>query len=58
MFKVIERFRDLQDDHIYEIGDKYPWDKRQVSKKRIKELSTDANALGKVFIEKVEEKGE
>lgn len=55
MYKVIRRFKDLKDsDHIYEIGDVFPWDGRRVSKKRISELATSKNAIGEPLIEEVE----
>lgn len=54
MFKVIKRFIDLKDDnHIYNAGDKFPWDGRRVSKKRLEELSTAKNKRGIPLIEEV-----
>lgn len=53
-YKVIEKFKDLSDDHIYEVGDIFPYDGRRVSKKRIEELSTDKNKREIALIEKVE----
>lgn len=57
MFKVIYRFADLQDDnHVYEVGDKYPRDGYEVADSRIAELSGNGNKIGKPLIEKVVEK--
>lgn len=47
MYKVIERFADLQDDnHIYEIGDTFPRKGSKPSKERIEELASDSNKIG------------
>lgn len=47
MYKVIERFMDLQDEnHIYEIGDTYPRKGSKPSKERIEELASDKNLIG------------
>ncbi|GFI49976.1 hypothetical protein AALB51_16725 [Lachnospiraceae bacterium 62-26] len=52
-YRVIHKFRDLQDDnHIYSVGDEYKGKKSQA---RIKELSTDANKIGRPLIEKITE---
>jgi len=55
-YKVIEDFKDLEDnEHIYIAGkDIYPREGLEPSKKRIKELSTDKNKIGKILIKKVE----
>ena len=53
---VYEKFKDLEDnDYIYKKGDIYPREGLEPSKKRIKELSSDKNKIGKVLIQKVEE---
>ena len=47
MYKVIERFADLQDEnHIYEIGDTYPRKGSKPSEERIEELASDQNKIG------------
>lgn len=52
-YRVIYKFRDLKDnDRIYNVGDEYEGKK---SPARIKELSTDANKIGRPLIEKVME---
>lgn len=57
--EVIHRFKDLQDNnHIYKVGDIYPREGLEPTKKRIKELSTDKNKIGKVLIRKKEEEAE
>ena len=53
---VYKSFKDLEDnDYIYKKGDIYPREGLEPSKKRIKELSSDKNKIGKVLIQKVEE---
>ena len=57
MFRVMVEFADLQDNnHVYRVGDKYPHTKRRVAKKRIEELISSSNKIGKPLIEKVEGK--
>lgn len=53
-FEVISRFRDLQDNHVYAEGDVFPHDGRQVSKKRIKALTSEDNKAGYPVIKEVE----
>lgn len=58
-YKAIVAFVDLQDNNrVYHPGDKFPWDDKKVSNKRIIELATDKNKLHKPVIEKVEEETE
>ena len=55
MYKVIVRFKDLQDDnHVYLVGDTFPRKGAEVSAKRISELSTKKNRRGIALIEEVE----
>lgn len=57
MYKAIERFKDLQDDnHQYEVGDKFPREGFEVSEERLNELASDANARGRAVIRKVNNK--
>lgn len=54
-YRAIENFCDKQDDfRVYGVGDEFPRSGLEVSEERIQELATDANALGKPLIEKVE----
>ena len=56
-YRVINSFKDLEDNnHIY-IKDKdiYPREGLEPTKKRIKELTSTKNKIGKVLIEKIEE---
>lgn len=56
MFKVIKKFRDLQDnDYIYEVNDIYPHDNREVPVERIEELAGKKNKIGKILIQKLKE---
>ncbi|MGA3598583.1 hypothetical protein [Lysinibacillus agricola] len=53
-YKVIKQFRDLQDnDHIYNIGDKYPY-KGRVNKERVAELKSNDNKIGLSLIAEIE----
>ena len=57
MYKVIERFMDLQDDnYIYEVGDTYPREGADPTLERIRELASNSNKIGKPLIEEVAEK--
>lgn len=54
-YQVIKRFKDTRDnDHIYEIGDKYPY-KGRVDKERALSLMTENNNCGEPFIVEVGE---
>ena len=57
MYKVIERFMDLQDDnYIYEVGDSYPREGADPTLERIRALASNSNKIGKPLIEEVAEK--
>lgn len=55
-YKVIHTFKDLEDNgHIYNANkDIYPREGLEPTEKRIKELSTTKNKIGKILIEKIE----
>ena len=64
MYKVIERFHDLQDSkktksgvvyHEYNVGDTFPRKGKDVSEERIQELAGSDNKRGVQLIELVEE---
>lgn len=56
MYKVIEKFADLQDyNYVYEKGDMYPRQGYIPSDKRIEELSTKKNRLRTPLIEEIPE---
>lgn len=56
MYKVIKYFTDLQDNgYAYQVGDVFPHDGKEVTEKRLLELSTSANRRGTPLIEKVED---
>lgn len=56
MYKVIEPFVDLQDDHHrYAMGDIFPRSGHDVSEERINELCTGKNRRNKVLIIAIEE---
>lgn len=56
-YRVINSFKDFEDnEHIYIANkDIYPREGLEPTKKRIKELSSTKNKIGKVLIEKIEE---
>ena len=59
MYRVRKFFYDLKDNNVpYNVGDIYPREGKEVSEKRIKELSTSANKQHEPLIEKVEEQKE
>jgi len=61
MFRVVGKqkyFRDLTDNHVYEIGDKFPFDDREIEEKRIKELLNPKNKLGYAVIEFISQPNE
>ena len=44
MYKVIKSFTDLQDDnHLYQVGDTFPREGKEVTEVRLQELSSTAN---------------
>ncbi len=52
---IYEQFEDLKDNrYLYKKGDIYPREGLKPTKKRIEELSTDKNKIGKVLIKKIE----
>ena len=54
MYKVIKRFRDLQDNnHAYSVGDTFPHNGVEVYAERIAELASDKNRLGVPLIEEI-----
>lgn len=59
-YSVIHTFKDLKDnEHIYiENKDFYPREGLEPTKKRIEELASEKNKIGKVLIKKIEETAE
>lgn len=56
MYKVIKRFKDLQDDnYVYNTGDLFPREGLVVSEDRINELLSSSNLIGEPIIEHIEE---
>jgi len=50
MYKVVRDFYDLQTNHDYKVGDKYPCVGLIPNKARIDELITMGNKYGEAFI--------
>lgn len=49
--KSIVKWRDLTDGHLYNAGDPFPYDGREIPKERIEELSGKRNMAGFALIE-------
>ena len=58
MYKVIAKFRDLLDPEgrVYDVGDVYPVDGREVPEDRLAELAGSRNKAGYPLIKKVPDK--
>lgn len=55
MYEVIYKFKDKKDnDFIYKVGALYPRKDGKTYPKRIAELSSENNLIGKVLIKKIE----
>ena len=55
MWRALETFRDLEDRHLYNAGDGFPYDGRAISKERLSVLSSRQNATGRPLIAQDEE---
>ena len=55
MWRALETFRDLEDRHLYNAGDGFPYDGRAISKERLSALSSRKNATGRPLIVQDEE---
>ena len=55
MWRALETFRDLEDRHLYNAGDGFPYDGREISKERLNTLSSRENATGRPLIAQDEE---
>ena len=54
MYKVVFKFADVEDGlHVYDVGDTYPRKGVKASGRRIAELATCNNKIGRVLIEEV-----
>ena len=42
----LSRWIDIEDGHLYDQGDKFPHDGREISEDRIRQLSTSDNKIG------------
>ena len=56
-YQSIYEWRDLEDGHLYGVGEVYPFDGREVSAERIAVLSGAHNKAGCVLIEAIPEEG-
>ena len=56
MLKALVTWRDLTDGHLYNAGDPFPWDGREVPEERIYALKSSQNKAGFALIKAVESK--
>lgn len=55
MYKSITQWRDLTDGHLYNAGDPFPWDGREIPEDRLAALSCSQNKAGFAVIKLIEE---
>lgn len=53
-----KKFKDLSDNHIYSYGDIFPYDNREIDKKRIDELSSKNNKIGVSLIQYIDDENQ
>lgn len=58
MYRVIEKFRDLTDGHLYEPGDRFPQDGREIPPERLNALESGQNNAHRALIVRAEEEPE
>lgn len=51
MYRAVMMFRDLEDGHLYQQGEQYPHDGREVAPERIEALVTGQNKANMRLIE-------
>jgi hypothetical protein len=54
MYRARITFRDLQDGHLYQSGDPFPHDGREIKPERIESLLNGQNAANMALIEEVD----
>lgn len=55
MKRSLAYWRDTEDGHLYDEGDQFPFDGRDIPEDRIRELSSSDNKAGFPLIESVDE---
>lgn len=50
-YRVLNTFRDLTDGHLYQVGDRFPHDGREIDQKRIESLIDGRNQANMRLIE-------
>ena len=53
MYRALMAFRDMEDGHIYQPGDPFPHDGREIKKERLDSLATGQNRISSPVIEQV-----
>ena len=54
MYQSLTKWRDLTDDHLYQQGDSFPYDGREIPAERINALMSGKNRAGIALITAVE----
>ena len=57
MLKALVTWRDLTDGHLYNAGDPFPWDGREIPEERVNALKSPQNKAGFALIKAVDEPG-
>ena len=57
MLKALVTWRDLTDGHLYNAGDPFPWDGREIPEERANALKSSQNKAGFALIKAVDEPG-
>lgn len=55
MYKAVCTWRDLQDRHLYNAGDVFPFDGREIAPERIERLLSSKNTASKPLIAEYKE---
>ena len=55
MYRALMKFRDLEDGHVYEAGERFPYDGRPIKEERIEALKQRQKWFKTAAIEEVEE---
>lgn len=54
MYEVVRKFRDIETDHVYNVGDTFPVSGKP-TKARIEKLVKGTNKYGKIYLKEIKE---
>ena len=54
MYRALITFRDLEDGHLYQTGDPFPYDGREIKQERLESLLSERNRSNMRLIERVD----